>query len=340
MKVRKSFIILAIVVLLLLSISILIFRTNREVPSIDQELLNAANYIKDRYDPRIGLVSESEDMGSNVPDETPCYRTFWVYSDNLWASYALKPFYPGIAENISRSISPYIAEYGLSQLFEVILGIKIPTLIHEGSDIKVATYTFDGVNYTVWVDRHTPEDGGIFGDAEQYADLAFYLSLNYFLDRNFTASEYWFRIGEGMWNDYGFFDKAANQTGRYQNYKLGLYLFTVKATAFPSSIDDSVERAAWSYQKENGGIAAQSYFNGTIYGTANVETTSALLLAYNEELIRKFHPQAPLDPIIVICIIIVIMAIILVFIFTRRESSNQRIKWGYRLNYFKRNLEL
>lgn len=47
-------------------------------------LRKAAYYIITRYDSRIGLVSESEDTGSNVPDLRPCYRTFWIYSDNLW----------------------------------------------------------------------------------------------------------------------------------------------------------------------------------------------------------------------------------------------------------------
>jgi hypothetical protein len=255
-----------------------------------QNLLNAAAYIAGRYDNRIGLVTESEDTGSNVPDGTPCNRTVWIYSDNLWASEALKPFssYAQLAENISTSLRPYLGAYGNSDLFEVVLDTKIHTPIHAGQNLKVATHEFNGAEYTVWVDRHRPEDGGIFYDADQYADLAFYLSLNYFLDRNTLASERWFRIGEAMWKDYGFFDKAANATGFYQNYKLGLYLLAVNVTGFTSVIHDAVERTAWACQKENGGTAALSYLNGTIYGSANVETTSAILLAYNAELIKRF----------------------------------------------------
>ena len=265
-----------------------------QVSGNQDQIRAAAAYIAGRYDNRIGLVSESEDKGSNVPDHTPCYRTFWVYDDNLWAFEALSPFNLTLAENISKSLKPYIDEYGNSQLFEVVLGMKIPTPIHAHSSLKVATYTLDGTNYTVWADRHKPEDGGIFYDAEQYADLCFYLALNYYLDRNTLASERWFRTGEAFWNGHGFFDKAANESAsqnvskRYQNYKLGLYLFTANATGFNSSIYNAVEKTAWSYQEGNGGIAAQSYLNGTIYGTANVETTSILLLAYNEEAIARF----------------------------------------------------
>jgi hypothetical protein len=125
-----------------------------------------------------------------------------------------------------------------------------------------------------------------------------------------------------MWEDYGFYDRAARENGLYQNYKLGLYLFTVKATGFASAIYDSVEKIAWSYQKENGGIAAQSYLNGTIYGTANVETTSALHLAYNDELIRKFHFQnLACIVIIVLGVVILAIGVILVFILTKRKTS-------------------
>ncbi len=233
-----------------------------------------------------------------------------------------KTFFPQIANNISKSIMPYLVEYGYSNLFEVVLGIKITDTIYGKSNLKVATYTFDDANYTVWVDRHRPGDGEIFYDAEEYADLAFYLSLNYYLKGNRTASEHWFRIGEKMWNDYGFLDKAAKESGRYQNYKLGLYLFTVKAIGFNSTIYYSVENIAWSYQKENGGIAAQSYLNGTIYGTANIETTSILLLAYNEELIEKFHSPISLYLIIFLASVILVIGIILVFIMIRRLPHN------------------
>lgn len=310
-----------IFILLLLIIFEPVLIINSEDELIKQRIINAANYIKNRYDPRIGLVSESEDTGSNVPDGTPCYRTFWVYSDNLWASQALRPFFPQIAKNISKSIMPYLVEYGYPNLFEVVLGIKITNTIYGKSNLKVATYTFDDVNYTVWVDRHKPGDGEIFYDAEEYADLAFYLSLNYYLSGDISTSEHWFRIGEKMWNGYGFLDKAAKESGRYQNYKLGLYLFTVKATGFTSEIYNSVENVAWSYQKENGGIATQSYLNGTIYGTANVETTSILLLAYNEELIEKFHPQISLK-IIFLASMILVIVIVLVLIMIRRLPHN------------------
>lgn len=308
-----------------------------------QKIQEAASYIENRYDARVGLVSESEDNGSNVPDGTPCWRTFWVYSDNLWASQALKPFHPQMAENISKTVARYISECGDSQLFEAVLGTVIPTPIHSHTNVRVDFLISDGLNYTVWADRHQPQDGGIFFDANQYADLCFYLSLNYALQQNNTASEQWFRTGESFWDGHGFFDKAANKSAtnnqdkRYQNYKLGLYLFTAKATGFNSSIYNAVKNAAWSNQEANGGIATQSYLNGTIYGTANVETTSILLLVYNNEAIAKFTNINALTSIliaIIVAIVLVLAVAIVAFGHRRRrmqktvqpsESGNARV---------------
>jgi flagellar basal body-associated protein FliL len=290
-------------------------KTNFVTDQNTQKIQEAAAYVENMYDARIGLVSESEDNGSNVPDRTPCWRTFWVYSDNLWASEALKHFNLATTENISETVARYINEVGNSQLFEVVLGTAIPTPIHAHTNIGLDSFIFDGLNHTVWADRHQPQDGGIFFDADQYADLCFYLSLNYALQRNNKASEQWFRTGESYWDGHGFFDKAANESAaedqdkRYQNYKLGLYLFTVKATGFDSSIYDAVENAAWSYQKANGGIASQSYLNGTIYGTANVETTSILLLAYNNEALAKFTNMNTLTSLLVIIIVAIVLIV-------------------------------
>ena len=57
-------------------------------------------------------------FGIRVPDGTPCYRTSWIYSDNLWASQALKPFNSTIAGNISTTIAPYIKKVGNANLLK------------------------------------------------------------------------------------------------------------------------------------------------------------------------------------------------------------------------------
>jgi hypothetical protein len=138
------------------------------------------------------------------------------------------------------------------------------------------------------LDRHQPEDNpGIFTDADQYANLCSYMTINYWIRGDKTASEDRFRKEEELWDyttNYGFCDKAVRNPesmtpNLYANMKLGLFLLAQRATGFQSNIAIAVEAAAWSYQLENGGIASLGHINDQPYGTANVEAASALLLA-------------------------------------------------------------
>jgi hypothetical protein len=187
---------------------------------------------------------------------------------------------------------------GTSMLFEAAIGELIPTTIHANRNIKVYDAVVDGHRVQVLLDRHQFSDSsGIFDDVEEYADLCFYLTINYWMMGDTNASMRWFRAGEKMW-DYslgkGFYDKAVydvNSTtyNRYQNSKLGLFLLAQKVTGFPSDIVETVEATAWSYQNDSGGITTQSELDGRFYGTANAEATASLLLVYNSQLTDRLN---------------------------------------------------
>jgi hypothetical protein len=297
-NVRKEGSLLLALVLIFISTNIAITNTiaqdSLEFLSMDDRLIEAYEYILSRYNPILGLVSESEDRGINAVNGTTVDNTYWIYSDNLWAAEALKPYNLEIAENISETVQSYIEEYGDSMLFEAALGEVIPTTIHAGKNIIAFNGTVNGKWVQILLDRHQPIDNpGIFNDAEEYADLCNYMTINYWVRGDASTSEYWFRKGEELWNyttNKGFYDKAVYSQesliqGLYENMKLGLFLLAQRVTRFQSNITKAVEAAAWSYQLENGGIASLSYMNGSVYGTANIETTSALLLAHNYYLI-------------------------------------------------------
>lgn len=297
-------IIIITVVLLTSTISVIDSAfTNFQISDIQPspvQLNNASSYILSMYNPTLGLVANSEDKGPNPSaNPVPCTDTYWGYSDNLWAGYALQPFNQEIADNITDTVQRYIDEWGWPFLFEVVIGIPIPTEIHDGKDIVVYDDVVNGTRVQVLLDRHQPHDNaGTFQDADTYADLCFYMSLNFWLKGDRVISEDWFRKGEILWNhttNYGFYDQAVYNPNsvtyrRFQNYKLGLFLLTQRVTEFNSTITEFVEAAAWSYQNnETGGITTQSWLNGSRFGTANTETTAALLLAYNDELISYIH---------------------------------------------------
>ena len=265
---------------------------------LQTKLDDAAFYLRSMYNSKLGLVANSEDKGSNpikdpVIDPVPCTDTYWVYSDNLWIGYALQPFYKEIADNITATVQHYISQYGWPMLFEVAIGEPIPTTIHDGKDIVVFDDIVNGTRVQVLLDRHQPQDNpGIFHDAKEYSDLCFYMTINFWIKGNPAESEEWFRIGEALWNyttNKGFYDKATKSVGRYQNYKLGLFLLAQRVTEFKSDIIEYVETTAWSYQNGLGGITTQSWLDGSFFGTANAEATSALLLAYNEQLIYNLQ---------------------------------------------------
>ena len=265
-----------------------------DVQATDNPLTRAYEYILSRYNPALGLVSESEYGGVNLVNGTSMNNTYWVYGDNLWAAEALLPYRPNIAANISETVESYIEEYGRSMLFEVVLGEVIPTTIRGETDIEAFNGTVDGNWVQILLKRHQHLDDleGISYDAEEYADFCFYLTIDYWLMGDIHASEYWFKGGQGLWNystKKGFYGKAAREEGLYRNVELGLFLLAKNVTGFSSNITLDVEEAVWSCQRENGGIASLSYLNGTVYGMANAEATSALLLAYNDQLVDRLR---------------------------------------------------
>jgi len=264
------------------------------VQATDDHLTRAYEYILSRYNPAFGLVSESENGGINVVNGTSVNSTYWVYGDNLWAAEALRPYSPAVAANISERVESYIEEYGRSMVYEVALGEVIPTTIRGERYIEAFNGTVDGSWVQILLERHQSVDDpeGVFYDAEEYADLCFYLTIDYWLMDDIHASEQWFRSGEGLWNhstNKGFYDKMSREDGLYRNVALGLFLLAKNVTGFPSNITSAVDEAVWSYQKENGGIASLSHLNGTVYNMADVKTTSALLLAYNDQLVTRLQ---------------------------------------------------
>ena len=264
------------------------------VEATEDHLTMAYEYILSRYNPALGLVSESEDGRINVVNGTSVNNTYWIYGDNLWVAEALRPYRPGVAANISMTVQSYVEEYGRSMVYEVALGAAIPTTIHWKRNIEAFNGTVNGNWVQILLERHQYVDDpeGIFYNAEEYADLCFYLTMDYWVMDDIHASERWFRSGEGLWNystSKGFYDRMSREDGFYRNVALGLFLLAKNVTGFPSNITSAVDDVVWGYQKENGGIASLSHLNGTVYNMADVKTTSALLLAYNDQLVTRLQ---------------------------------------------------
>jgi len=66
-KLKRKTIYASITIIMLANI-ICASPTKAETLSYNDQLQKAADYIRNRYDQNMGLVSESEDTGSNIPD--------------------------------------------------------------------------------------------------------------------------------------------------------------------------------------------------------------------------------------------------------------------------------
>ena len=114
----------------------------------------------------------------------------------------------------------------------------------------------------------------------QYADALIYQSLNSYLKGDRVNASNYFNQALSMWDGKGIKDDAAK---KYANYKLALIMYSSKVLQI--EIDKDLEMKLWSMQQTNGGITSLADLDGNPVGSANAETTSMVLLAYDNQLI-------------------------------------------------------
>jgi len=252
------------------------------------QVIKAADYLQKRFNPSLGLIYESEDPGthwltSEFKDFKWKYRqTYWLYSDNLFAAYALEPFRPNIAAQIKDSLR----RYGIpsSGLFEIVVGDQIPTIRNAVDHIVEST-----PDYVVVARRH---DSQVISYG-LYADLICYRALRSFLQGKTHEAYRMFRQAVSLWNGKGLDDWSFRIVdGFHSNQKLALLLYTAKVLKVESPIFTEIERHLWSMQQDDGGLTALSNSEGKPMGSSNTETTALTLLIYNEALIRSVRSKA------------------------------------------------
>ena len=127
-------------------------------------------------------------------------------------------------------------------------------------------------------------------DWEGYGNLLALQSLNEWLRGNERESQRLYSALVSMWDGRGIDDKATKADNRYSVYKIALVLLLSKIYGDVPSQAVAMERVMWSAQAESGGIRtdvdADTYVVG---GYTNTETTSLVLLAYDEALIESLR---------------------------------------------------
>lgn len=245
----------------------------------------AAGYLKSHFNNDVGLVYESEGVGSN-PNAPDYYynQTYNIYSDNLLVAYGLAPYERQISDRINQTIQ----SYGLksSNFFEVLFGRAISENIST-ADTRPIDENPDNIILAEFHDSSTNLTW------KNYGDTLIYQSLNSFLMGNRTAADIYFNESYNMWDGKGIYDSATynNETKMvtYANYKLALVLYASKVLNLPIDNYTQIETQLWSMQQENGGITSWADINGNPLGSANAETTAMALLPYNAALISQMQ---------------------------------------------------
>ncbi len=287
-------------IFLILLVLSFVFTLN-EVNGINDEELTrinrAASYLLEHYDSELGLIFESEDRGTHwlkrvdYPEyRWRYYQTYWLYSDNLVASYALEPWAPEVSTRIKETIESH--QVPKSNKFEALIGEPIGP-DRDARNIIVAQHQ----EYVILIRLH---DGLIADPRYKFADSMIYEALTKFYEGDIRKAQEIVMDVYGMWNgtclvDYGVTQKelqpgnAPSDIGFGMNFKLALLLYGAKVTGTDLPTYNELEEILWSKQQKNGGITTLSTPQGEPTGSANTETTAMTLLIYNEKLISRLQ---------------------------------------------------
>ena len=234
-------------------------------------LLLAVDYLVRNYNATVGLIPE-----------VPGSSTYWLYSGNFLASYALWRCDPSnstlanIVTNISSTISKYVQTVSNLLNQYMILNSSIAAF-NDSSDYTIAHYGDAVINITLnnGTDTLNPSD---------FADIAFLEALYYHRIGQVQNASDAYQMGASMFDGKGLNDtlfQNGAQKGQYQTFKLALYVYASKVLGqqFPPNAETNLLKM----QAASGGFYTGYDENYSTNGTStNVETTSLAILALLE----------------------------------------------------------
>jgi hypothetical protein len=286
-----------------------------------KNIARAETYLINRLNPTLGLIYESDTPGTHwLKGEFPNFhwrynQTYWLYSDNFFASLALQTAYPQIANEIGSAIIRY--RQPTSGVFEVVAGERIQLPLHVAEDYVVA----ENSSYVIMIRRHNST-----ALALNWLDLWLYEALEYDLEGNYQSAQFLLRRAESMWTGNGFWDLSSLFTHTYSNHKLALFLFTARALGITVPEQGVMLQDLWGMQNEDGGITSLADATGRATGSSNAETTALTLLIYDQNVLTKFPktqlPNAAETSALLVSMVAI--ALVLSATFFRRKPKTER----------------
>ncbi len=257
--------------------------------NIAERIGQAVAYLESARDEshRTALLYESPDGTRTVEGTSWQLRqTYWTQTDNFLAALALKPHKPALSQSLQSAIARYqIPSSSRPNAITVLDGRFI------SEDVRAARTIIEmsGEEHIILTEV---QEGVDIPDWTQYGNLLALQSLNQWLRGNERNALRLYSMLIGKWDEHGIRDKATNADGQYAVYKIALALLLSKVYEDDLLEAVAMERMMWSAQAESGGIHtdidAQTHAIG---GYTNTETTSLVLLVYDEALIKSLRSK-------------------------------------------------
>jgi hypothetical protein len=260
----------------------------------------ANTYLANKYNPTLHLIAE-----------TNTSEKYWLVSDNLLASYALKSYNLTISNAIIEKLTFLADQYNLpvdskglpiSYKHEALIGDILVDSLRNSSQ-ENGYILIEKENYTILTEVN---NFSIIDDWKSYADLVALRGIS-LTNQNYSESialaKYWYNFMlDNMWDGNGFADKAYSDPNSksyhiYQTYKLGLALTLAKELKITnSSLENTIARVVNLCQNPDGGvITGYEVLNGSITpsktATTNTETTAIIALANIQENYATEEPS-------------------------------------------------
>jgi hypothetical protein len=279
--------------------------------------------------------------------ETSANDVFYITSDNLLASYAIRNYNQTLSETVISIIKDYAKNYSLpvdaqdlpiSFKHEVIIGDilvshindSITHIIPNSMGYRILSDRADSVNITypyINADQDALEGLSLCNQKQdsQTREQAV-LSYNHMMK---------------FWDGNGFADAAFNSTPNhvYLTYKLGLaIMLSNKLEIFNSSLNEKMVNLIGACQLEKGGGVRTDYtINGTSVvpsGLANAETTSIIAIANPTIKTSSISPSpTPTVPELFWFIVLPLFASAIFAILLLRIKRNVRYVGNSHCNY-------
>jgi hypothetical protein len=229
-------------------------------------ITKAEMYLVKGYNTHYGLIKENENIDK-----------YWLWSDNILASEAIKDYNYPLYANITNTIRNFIQHYHIS-FHSAWQALIDPTSVVQSPSFGSPT-NINVIN-NIWYSNY---NGSVELQCADYADIAFLKSIYFYEINEVDQSKTCYNAGANMFDGVGFKDKAFISDGfKYSTYKVALWKIASNITGFTKSKEISkVQDMIIGREQDKITGGEYTYYLASLIPSneTNVETTSIAIIA-------------------------------------------------------------